>query len=120
MLDNPARDTEPRVEPQAEPQADYTAALLSPEDAHAVFAFLSSAARDAMERLFTGGPTHDLSLSGLAARDELRGMGLVFEVPSGWFSLTPQGLCVAVHADVVDRKDVWWHRKQGTGKEKPQ
>lgn len=94
----------------AEP--DSSVLDFSADDARSVFAFLSPAARDMMERLFTSGPKRDLSLDGRAAHAELAGMGLVFEVPSGWWSLTPQGVLVAIHADVADRPDLWWHRKQ--------
>jgi hypothetical protein len=85
---------------------------LSPDDAQGIFAFLSPAARDLMERIFTGGPVHAMSLVTRPARDELAGMDLIFEVPTAWFSLTPNGVAVAVHADVADRADLWWHRKQ--------
>jgi hypothetical protein len=85
---------------------------LSPEEAQSIFSFLSPAARDTMEKLFTTGPERNLSLAGRSAREELVGMDLLFEVPTGWWSLTPQGLAVAVLADVSDRADPWWHRKQ--------
>ena len=90
--------------------------LPSPEEAKSLFAFLSVAARDAMERMFTGGPLRDISLAGREARAELVGTGLAFEVPAGWFSLTRQGVFVAIHAEVADRPDLWWHRKQGLGR----
>jgi hypothetical protein len=89
---------------------------LSPEDARSIFSFLSPAARDLMEKLFTTGPAHEMSLAGRPAREELVGMDLACEVPTAWWSLTPNGLAVALHADVSDRADPWWHRKQGIAK----
>ena len=89
---------------------------LSPEEAQSVFGFLSPAARGLMEKMFTAGPVHDLSLASKSAQAELVGMDMAFEVPTAWWSLTPNGLAVALHADVSDRADPWWHRKQGIAK----
>ena len=77
----------------------------------AAFDTLSTAAKETMMQLFVTGPTWDGNLISKQGRTELVDCGLAFR-RDGWQSLTEAGLLMATTADVRDRADARWYRKQ--------
>lgn len=75
------------------------------------FEDLTSGQKDVLGQLFIQGPTWDGNIASKAYRDELCAMGLA-EHRNGFAYLTRTGVDMAVTADVKNRHDKRWYRKQ--------
>ncbi len=77
------------------------------------FEELKSNEQDVLEELFLNGPTWDGYIVSKTGRDSLCDLGLA-EHRSAWAFLTRAGVMMAITADVRERADTRWRRKQQT------